>query len=158
MITDFPANPVSNFAGLQLFSFSPYQNIAALPSISQKNIITPVTFVAGSQYLKGYSTTDQLSFSEKHTDDSNGGFYDWNISGYMPGDSDELINRMEEMRFSRYLVLTTDNNGILRLVGYNAPLVFTADFDSGKRAGTDNKGYSFAFTGQSRLRAPRYSA
>ncbi len=157
MITNFPANPLANMSGLQLFSFSPYQNINTLPAIAKMKIIAPVVFKAGYSFLSGYSTIGQLNFTEKFTNDENGGLYSWLITGYAPGDSDTLVNLFEEMKTCRHLVTTVDNNRVKRLVGYNAPLDFSADYDSGKIPGTDMRGYAFTFSGQGKSRAPVYN-
>lgn len=156
MITDFPLNPLANLSGLQSFIFSPYQNISSIPPAGSGKITSPVIFNGGFDFFKGYSTIDQLSFLETLAQDDNLGAYTWAITGYTPGDSDILINLMEDMKRCRHLVVVRDHTGNLRLVGKNAPLYFSADFNSGKQAGTDAKGYSFSFSGQSKYRAPLY--
>ena len=157
MITDFPGNPLTNMAGMQTFSFAPFQNISSLPPVVQNKITAPVAFNGGNRFLLGYSTIAQLDFNEKATTDENGSVYDWTITGYTPGDSDFLSALMADMMRCRQLVvLVQDNNGLVRLVGYNAPLEFSYIYDSGKIPGSDPRGYAFTFFGRGGASAPVY--
>jgi hypothetical protein len=156
MISSFPTKAIANMPGIQSFLFSPYQNIASIPPAPGKKIITPVVFKPGYGFLTGYSTPGLMNLVETGAQDANGPIYDWLITGFYPGDDDSIIDLFTNMEIDRYVVLTKDNSGILRLVGINAPLNFVSVYDSGKEPGTDAKGYTFTFSGQSALRAPRY--
>lgn len=155
MIADFPVNPNQNIAGIAAFKFAPYYFISSIPSPANKVISQAVAFKAGYGFFIGQSTQDHLNFSENPSNDVNGTSYNWLISGFTPGDSDILADLFEEMEQQRHLVLVTDQLNRLRLVGIDAPLIFTAKYSSGNTPG-DAKGYAWQFAGSSMLRAPFY--
>jgi hypothetical protein len=156
MMSDFPGRPLTNMAGLASFQFVPYHNLGPLPPIAQNTVTNPVAFLAGGFYT-GYATVDTLLLNETQSRDDSGEVFTWEIDGFVPGDTGELGDLMYGMAKVRHLVVVRDYAGVLRLVGYNAPLTFTADYASGKQAGTDAKGYNFKFEGEGRRRAPVYN-
>lgn len=157
MITSFPPVPIFNLSGLAEFYFAPYQDIAQLPDVVSNRIVEEITFNTGKSLLKGYSTKVNGFFSETPDRDSNGPFYTWAVTGYLPGDSNDHADLMASMEECRHIVLTKDHSGIQRLVGCNAPLDFIAVYNTGAEPGSDPKGYSFTFSGTSRSRAPAYN-
>lgn len=155
MITNFPKTPGINIGGNSSFLYIPYYQISSLPAVTGKLITSPVKCKAGYQLLNGYSTLEQLELEETAKDNENGTPYQWEIGGFVPGDSDELIDLMESMEEVRHLVIVRDIMNKQRLVGYNAPLTFKAIFKSGSKPG-EARGFQFTFSGMSTQRAPIY--
>jgi hypothetical protein len=156
MITDFPDIPLSNMSGMQAFSFVPAQNINLWPPVLRSKTASGLVFNVGT-FFKGYSTIDMLEFIESTSKDDNGTLFNWQVNGFYPGDSDVYLDLFQSIQACRELVvLAKDNNGMLRLVGYKAPLEFNYTFNPGKVAGSDPRGYSFSFSGQGGQPAPIY--
>lgn len=155
MISNFPDKSITNIGGLETFLFSPYHLVRSLPAATGKLITSPVVFNTGNTFLKGYATLQTLKFTEIPSPDVNGTFYTWRISGFTPGDSDVLASLMEAMEIVRHIVVAKDMAGISRLVGYNAPLDFTADYSPGDDP-SSGRGYNFVFSGSGGKRAPVY--
>jgi hypothetical protein len=156
MISDFTRPPLANLAGLQFFTYTPFQYVQQQARISRSLAIAPLIFYSGWRLFNGYSTIDTLDFNEKAIPTENGQSYEWTITGFIPGDSDTLVSTIEEMERNRHLVCVKDRMGIKRLVGIGAPLVFTTIFNDGAKAG-DTRGYTFTFTNTGKYRAPVYN-
>ncbi len=155
MITHFPKNPIMNLAGASSFTFIPHHLIAILPAVQNKVVReSPLSAIINTGY-KGYSTLEELEFSETAKDSENGTFYLWEINGFMPGDGGILINLMEYMETCKHLVIIKDAMDQQRIVGMDSPLNFTAVFKSGSKAG-EARGYKYSFSGSSISRAPVY--
>jgi hypothetical protein len=155
MITDFPAAPLANMPGVQGFTYVPYRYVQQLPRIIRSMAVQPILFFNGFRLYNGFSTPGELDFTETCVTSANGPTYEWQITGFVPGDDDELVNLFEEMESCRHLVCVKDKRGVQRLVGIGAPLVFTAKFNDGKKVG-DARGYSFTFANTGKNRAPVY--
>jgi len=154
-MNSFPKNPLMNMGGIASFNFIPYHFISKLPAVKGKVISTPVLLLPGLSELKGYSTLEKLEFSENAKENDNGTYYQWVIQGFIPGDSAEIINLMEEMETAVHIVILRDNQNQLRLVGMGSPLVFISSFDSGSKPG-EARGYKYSFAADSISRAPVY--
>lgn len=158
MITNFPIQPVFNIAGYSDFQFAPYYTVAVFPAAINKMISDPIQFQAPHVFLNGYATMDTLDFSEECKKTSQGPIYEQLISGFVPGDTDELATLMEFMEGSsmKYVVTMTPLNGKRRLIGLTAPLDFSAELVPGKAPG-ERKGYEFKFSAISTVRAFFYN-
>lgn len=157
MITNFPAKKIYNQGGYNSFTFSPFQLISGIQRTVANNMPSAlVSFAAGDDWLSGYATVQTLAYTEDPQQDANGTFYNLTIAGYVPGDKPELEQILGEMEQQRHIVVLKDTSGILRLVGTrDMPLSFNAAFSSGANR-SDQKGYTFKFSGTSTLRAPQY--
>ena len=139
------------------FVYIPFHLVLQMPAVINKKVTQPIQCLAGSAFLKGYSTLEELEFNETQKDDDpNDPYYQWEIIGFMPGDSSTLIELMEDMEHVRHLVIVNDNLNQKRLVGYDAPLNFKSIFQSGNKPG-QARGYKYTFSGLSPKRAPVYS-
>jgi hypothetical protein len=158
MITDFPAKKIYNTGGYTAFQFVPYYNVLTYPAIAAGEVLAPVTLVAGTSWLNGYSTPGTLLLTEQPTSDENGIIYNISITGIAPGDKSELFDQMQGMENNvPFLVLLRDAQKKLRLVGSPAvPLIFSSNFSSGALK-SDLKAFTFTFTGQCLYRAPQYN-
>lgn len=157
MITNFPDKKIYNLGGYTSFVFSPIQFIAGVQrSISANAPIALVSFLGGYDWLSGYATMQSLAYTEEPKTDDNGTYYDLTIAGFIPGDKPELEQVLADMEQQRHLVVLKDPAGILRLVGTDKqPLTFLASYSSGA-ARSDQKGYTFKFSGTSSVRAPQF--
>ncbi|MBS7565102.1 hypothetical protein KHS38_11865 [Mucilaginibacter sp. Bleaf8] len=159
MITDFPSIERAYLPGLVSFAFIPSQYIQTLPPVSQGTITQLVKLRSADRFLNGLSVIRKLSFDEEGATDDNGTIYNWKVTGFYPGDDPAAAALFAEMEADhiRHLVIAKDHAGRRRLIGYNAPLTFTAVFNSGIEPG-DAIGYTFTFTGRGKQRAPLYKA
>lgn len=156
MLTNFPTPKGYNLAGLVSFQFIHFSAIDSFAGIFDGKILTPPTLKVGETWFNGYGTIYSLNYNEKGNNNDNGKYYDQTISGFIPGDKQDLINLMDVMEADYFVLLIKDSNHQTRMVGgYGCPMVFNATFDSGS-ARSDSKGYTFTFSGQSTFRAPVY--
>jgi len=157
MIGNFPFPQVFNPGGYRTFSFIPYNEVQTFPMIKNGAALLPVGLAPLSSWRKGYSTYQTLQFNEEQDSIEAGNFYKPILSGFLPGNSIEIINLITLMEAQRYfLVQAVDARGMTVLVGTpGSPLIFTAKFSSGQNR-SDARGYSFQFTGTTLNRAPTY--
>lgn len=158
MITDFPSQPLTNIAGYTGFQFAPHYTVLTIPQAVNKLINAPVQFQPGHTFLNGYATVESLEFKEESKKTNQGTVYEQSVSGFIPGDTDELADLMEFMEASsmRYLLSLAPLTGKKRLIGVQVPLEFSAELVPGKAVG-ERKGYSFQFFASSTNRAPFYN-
>lgn len=155
MINSFPIKPSKNLSGLKTFDFIPVKNVSVYPEIYGGQVLATLTLVAGTAILKGYATSDTLSFIENQKENEHGVYFEQNISGFTPGDKPELIDLTQNMAVMPFYVIVSDFNGIKRLAGFGQNLRFTSEFTSGTSR-TEQKGHKFTFTGFSLFKAPVY--
>lgn len=156
MITNFAPTTSHNLGGYRAFKFVLLSQIATFPMIFGGKTVAGITLKPNQVPYIGYATYETLLFSETAEENKQGIFYTQKLSGYLPGDSEAQVNLMEEMQRNYFIVIATDANGFMRLIGSPAnPLSFKADFDSSAtRSGA--RGYSFEFSALSPFRAPHY--
>lgn len=157
MINNFPVNRSYSPGGYQSFLYVPFQYVAAYPIINNGQAAAPVSLKAGGQWLQGYATRETLNLTEEPQISEHGTYYKPVISGFVPGESANLIAVMEGMDPYRFMVIMKDAIGRMRLVGTPAmPLNFSANFSSGSGR-SDSKGFNFKFFGDTLNRAPMYN-
>ena len=156
MLTNFPKSNSYNLGGLRSFQFVHRSAISAWPGIFNGKVLTPISLKEGFEWLTGYATPETLSFSENSKDEQNGPYYEKEITGFVPGNKDELIDLMNKMDGHEFVLIVKDPNNQTRLVGsHGFPLLFSSLYNSG--AGRpDARGFNFKFTGVSIFRAPVY--
>ncbi|WP_374949607.1 hypothetical protein [Mucilaginibacter sp.] len=155
MISSFPTSPLLNMAGQASFEFSPNYNILQLPTVIRRTVTLPIQFKPGTNFMTGVSSLGQLNFEEDSITSEGGTYYPWVISGFYPGDGDEVVDLFQDMEKVLHIVATKDFTNKIRLVGLNAPLTFNAKFQSGLVPG-EARGHAFSFTGAGLERAPYY--
>lgn len=156
MIANFPKKKSYNPGGLRTFKFVPVSFILSYPAIIDGKINSALQLLPGKEWLTGYSTPYTLEYSENAKKSTQGDYYDQSLSGFAPGDHEDLLDVIQSLNDQYFILLVEDARGQLRLVGgYGFPLAFTADFSSGSSR-SDSKGFSFEFSGQSIFRAPIY--
>ncbi len=152
MITSFPSRALFNPGGLSAFYFIPYYSVASIPDVYKGRTVAPLQLKPKLAFHKGYATQESLKFTEKTTKTDNGPYYPQDLQGFYPGDSDEaqhLFADMEQLG-KQFFVIFEDHLGRKRLAGYAGALEFSADYDS------ENKRYSFSFSGNALEKAPVY--
>jgi len=156
MLTDFPSKKPYNPGGYNAFQFIPYYNVEAYPMIANSQVLVPLELSPGAAWLTGYATMETLSYDEAPQRDEAGPYYTLTVSGFVPGDTQGLIDLVHQMQSQRFIVLVHDSLGKQRLVGTpRAPLDFAAAFGSGKMR-ADQKGFNITFSGVSTFPSPVY--
>lgn len=101
---------------------------------------------------------DTFSFSETKDVADGGVFYDVAISGIIPKWSEANDGRIEELERGEWMVVTKDNNGVVRIAGTEDALL---RFNTVKDTGTsrpERNGIAFTFTGKQPDPAPAVDA
>lgn len=157
MLTNFPAKKIYLSGGYRSFQFVPVNKVLSYPMISAAAAVVAVGLSSDAAWYQGYATDQTLSYTEEQQVDANGKYFNLIVSGFIPGDSQALITLISEMEIYRHLLTVKDSRGFKRLIGSPAaPLDFSANFNSGTGR-SDQKGFTFQFTGQSLYRAPIYN-
>lgn len=152
MITSFPNRAVLNPGGLSAFYFIPYYLVAEIPQLSKGQVVSVLVPKPGFKFLKGYASSDSLKYGEKTRKSGNGTYYEQELQGAYPGDAAEveaLFSEMESLG-NQFFVVFVDMLGRMRLAGYAGALEFESNYDS------ENKRYSFSFSGKALEKAPVY--
>ncbi|MGN2373481.1 hypothetical protein ACTFAO_07455 [Sphingobacterium spiritivorum] len=152
MMKSFPNRSILNPGGLSEFYFIPFSAISKIPAMYNGALVQSFDFKPGAKFLKGYASSESLKFSEKASKSDNGTFYDQELQGTYPGDSAEAQTLFAEMEAigNQFFIVFSDMLGKQRLAGYGGNLEFVSQFDS------ENKRYSFSFSGNTLERAPLY--
>lgn len=152
MIKSFPKRAVLNPGGLSAFYFIPMDMVSVIPQQAKGRICDALQLTGSGRWFAGYASSESLKYAEKSNKTPHGTYYSHALQGSYPGDSGEVqsIFAQLEAQGKFFLVLFDDLLGRRRLAGYGGALAFEAGYDS------DNKRYSFSFTGESLERAPIY--
>lgn len=143
-----------NMGGLSAFRFVECRNLNGFPDVRNSQSMAAISgFLNGSSNLfTGYAEPDTLQFKESN----DAGLFRITISGRIQKISLQLIAMFRHMASSSFVVITTDNNGLKRIVGtrtHGARFSFTDDH--GSTPGTFN-GIDFQFTVDMPEPAPYY--
>jgi len=146
-----------NIPGLQGFNFIPFQDVDTIPDADDGLIDSAITLEGGKQWFTGYSTIGTLSYKEIGQKDDNGDYYEKELSGYIPKDSQEIRSLLDEMENYFFIIDYTDNNGNRKIIGSTTePLSFKSDLNID--AGGDGKnGHNFIFSGSGIKKSYFYS-
>jgi len=156
MISNFPTKKLTNLGGLRSFKFIPAYLVASYPPLTSEGITSTLRLLHAQSWLNGYATPETLDFVEESRDSENGVFYSQKISGFVPGDSQDLSSLMAEMNGLPFVIQLTNPKNETKLIGISGyPLTFSSKFVSGTTR-ADSKGYQFEFSGESLLSAPAY--
>lgn len=152
VIKSFPKRAVLNPGGLSAFYFIPLSQVLSIPSQSKGRICAPLKLTDHAHWLAGYATSESLKYGEKSNKTPNGTYYSVSLQGSYPGDPAEVQSLFTELESQGvfFLVVFVDLLGRRRLAGYGGALAFESDYDS------ENKRYTFSFSGESLERAPIY--
>lgn len=156
MLKNFPISKTYNLGGLVGFKFIHSSAVETWPGVFNGKVTTSLTLKAGHEWLTGYSTPETLSFDEEGDDNPNGPIYDRLISGFVPGEKDELLDLMSQMQGQEFILLIKDPNQKQRLIGsHGTPVLFGGSYNTGATR-QDLRGFKFKFTGKAIFRAPIY--
>lgn len=156
MLTNFPKSKTYNLGGLVGFKFVHCSAVDSWPGIFNSKVSQALLLKPGFEWLTGYSTPETLNFDEPSKETQNGPYYEKIVSGFVPGDKEELLALMEQMDGRMFILIIKDTNGQDRLIGSHGDfLTFYSTYNSGSTR-QDQKGYNFKFTGSAIFRAPVY--
>ena len=147
MISDFEiVAMIENMGGALSFSFSPYQDVNAIPSLGDGSA-GPIEMKAGKSFSQGYASAGSLLLNEKPEPSPAGKLYKVSIPGFYPKPSKAMLKLFSEMTGQRFIVCITDSNGDTSIVGNTAePLAFTSA-RSTKQVPAERAGFDFEFSG-----------
>lgn len=129
-----------NFPGISSFQFV---DVTDVETVSEPDgMEVTVTLKSGKDWLDGYSS-ERFTYTENVEDDDNGDLYSVSLSGFFPGDDEELLAYFIALKKKRYLLKVKDNNNYVRLMGsVDIPARFTVV----RIVDTQELGYRFRFT------------
>ena len=117
-MNDFSDFRTEGMGGLaDQFAFAPINTILSIPIAKESIITSAITFTSGNNFLVGKSIMNALEFDEKQTASPAGDVYTTVISGMVSQLTPEYLNLFREMTKQRFVVVTTDNNGLKRISG-----------------------------------------
>jgi len=136
----FPQILCDNIPGVSLFEFIPVDDVE---SVSEPNgMEVTVTLKTGKAWLKGFSS-EKLAYNEEAEESDEGDSYLVKMSGFVPGDSKDLLSYFAELKQNRFLIKVKDLNGELRLMG---SIDIGSRFSYSNKKDNENNGYSFVFS------------
>jgi hypothetical protein len=133
-----------NPSGVLDMECAPYQ---LLIGKAREFAIGDLLLTDGSPWLKIYFTLATKSYTEKEVNGDHGKSYQIEASGFFPGDSVLIRNRLESMKQHRWVLRMRDNAGIRRRIGMGREaLDFVTDFKVDP-AMAGERGYLFQWSG-----------
>src|SRR5690606_20868317 len=103
--------------------------VHVFPKVRAGVVTEVVELLPGYAWKQGYATAGTLNLVEKQNEDAGGTFHNTEVSGFAPGERDQLLNLFDNMSGNPFLVILKDNLGVKRLVGDPVNhLIFTSDF------------------------------
>ncbi len=112
-----------------------------------------VTFSDTSDIYEIYCTPETMQFREPKQRTDAGTHYNTSITGFIPRDSETILEAINDMERKPYVVIFRDGNGSYKLAGTKTePLRINPDLDTGRQP-TDPAGYQIEFTGKTLSRA-----
>lgn len=145
-----------NLGGCKTFSFAPIPYFNNIPDALSGVIYDPIDFNSGFDWLTGFASHKSLSYIESAQETENGTEYKISISGVYPKNSADIVQIMHEMVGQRFVVMITDNNGVVQIFGtLTEPLSFSFRKQSGQTP-QDRAGIDFEFSGIVSAPSPCY--
>lgn len=106
------------------------------------------TVTSTDDVLLIYCTPGTLSFNEEQSSENGNNFFNVQIAGFVPGDSETVRTRMMELAGRKYLVLFQDGNGNYKLAGnLSQQLRFSSALATGADT-ADRAGHTIRFAGR----------
>jgi hypothetical protein len=158
VLLPLPPHECPNVGGVRGLRVWPASNVR-IPAYRGVTLATPIVLNDPGNYADIWFLPDSGGFTEPQGDDVQGDSYKASLQLVVPQDAPDVAEAIARLTAVRYLVAGyTDANGFSKLVGTpDNPLVFSADLETGKRAG-DRNGYPLSFSGLMPQRAPFYLA
>jgi hypothetical protein len=158
VLLPLPPNECPNIGGVRGLRVWPASNVR-IPAYQGVTLATPLVLNDPGNYADVWFLLDSAGFTEPQADDVQGDSYKTSLQLVVPQDAPDIAEAIARLTAVRYFVAGyTDGNGLSKLVGTpDHPLVFSADLETGKRAG-DRNGYPLTFSGIMPKRAPFYLA
>lgn len=156
-MNNFPDfDQTDNIGGCVSFQFIPFEDVASINIIDSTK--KSITLKAGKSWFTGYATQQTLKYTEKQKHTENGIYYDKSIVGFVPKDTEDILELFSEMENQFFIIRYIDSNGQEKVAGtIDEPLKFTSDFDTGNDTSSRN-GHFFTFEAESTEKAFYYYA
>lgn len=114
---------------------------------------TTVSFSATADIYEIYCTPESMEFDEPSERTVAGTHYNTQVSGFIPRDSSDVLEAMNDMERKPYVLIFKDGNGNFKLAGTaSEPLYIDSSLNSGRQV-SDRAGYSISFVGKTISRA-----
>lgn len=143
----------SNVSGLVSFFFVEARQLVreVYPTYgTQSLIVDELPLSASAKWNQGIVVPFSLNYQENRRQDRVGESYQQQVDGVVARQSPELQEVLSSMQRRRYVVITRDRNGYLKLIGSKeCPLEFNYSSRSGSNPRERNQ-VSFRFTGDTR--------
>ena len=139
------SKPIDNLGGLLKMWAVPKSDF----SINGKT----VSFSSQDDIYLIYCSPDSLSFNEPSKRTEAGTHYDCSVSGFIPGDTEEVTMALTNLEYKPYVIIFQDGNGFFKLCGTASyPVRLSASLRTGKQT-SDRAGYEIQFSGKTIERA-----
>ena len=145
---------LENFGSLILIEYAPLYSIASF-SPGKAGTITAqgVQFYAGYGWQRLYCSEDTMGHKQSKQLDAGGEYWQQQVIGTVPGDELVIEQALLELKDQRFVVRTTNPNGIIKVVGnLKQPLSLSLDSDSQSTV-PGTPGTDLTFSANTRQRA-----
>jgi hypothetical protein len=147
MLQNIRKNICANSGGLVTLWFIPVEDTVSIPDPIYHIVADPVTLGSGKAFFSIDITEDTFNFSEKEVKTDDGKTFEVNISGFIAGDTNLMVDGFDDMSDRRHIVIAKDSNGYSRIVGtIGNGLFFKHDFDT-QTSSNGRKGTQITFYG-----------
>jgi hypothetical protein len=149
---NFPSIPSDVIGGVAHFRFTRLSDASAF-TVSDSVVELDDLSDISENWFNGYSTQDELKFTDESSQGENGISFNKVLEGFYPGDSKQVLQLFNEMAGNYFILYMVDNDGLEKIIGsVEEPLLFTFSHTSANPRG--KKGYSYQFTGSGREKSP----
>jgi len=106
-----------------------------------------ISFLSTENIIQLYCSTGSLSFSEKETEESLGKVYQTEINAFVPKDSPEAQDIIQEMSRRKWVIIILDQNEQFKIAGTpKIPLRVSFNLNTGSDT-QDRNGHTVSFFG-----------
>lgn len=143
-----------NLGGIGNFLFIPDTDVSSIPDSRGNVVKNNIALVTDKEWYIATLTLETIRYTEGMTRMGAGRLKEQKLTGFVPKDTPDIGNLLEEMERCRFIVVYNDNNGYKKLLGtLNSPMRFVYELDTTDKFSGRN-GHQLTFYRQSSDKAP----
>lgn len=138
--------PKVNNSGLCLIQFCKWEDVISWPAIHPITGIcsTPIILQPGANWHIIFAPDNDRAFTEQQQNSAPGSYYRIQVTGYLPGNDQETLQKIAPMPYHQYAMIVKDRHGLLRLIGdRDSGAEFSNSYTSGNQSGIRKRSLTF---------------
>jgi hypothetical protein len=147
----------ANPAGILKLYISYAEDVDTIPDPIYNEVMDDIVMAIGKRFKTFTASEQSAFFNEQVKGDTDGKYCEWELSLFIPGDSEALAYMVQQMVHKRFVIIYKDLSDNHRILGSpENPLKFSFTSTTGDSA-TSKNGYVFTFSGRESRKAYFYT-